>query len=158
MMNKSRPRSITHGSFSIERVYEGATPARVFEAFAKLDVKERWFHGPAEWDKVPTTMDFRPGGHETRGGGPKGGVKHRFEGTYYDIVENERMVYAYEMYFDDVRISVSLATIELAPAGKHGTKLTMTEHGAFLDGYDDAGQREKGTKGLLEMLGAFLAH
>lgn len=152
----TKQRSITHGTFRIERVYDNATPARVFAAFATLDVKNRWFHGPSDWEHE-SKMDFRVGGHETRASGPRGGTKHRFESTFYDIVENERMIYAYEMHFDAVRISVSLATIELAPAGKNGTKLTMTESGAFLDGFDDAGSREQGTKGLLDLLGAFLA-
>jgi hypothetical protein len=33
---------------------------------------------------------------------------------------------------------------------------TFVEQGAFLDGYDDAGQREHGTNMLMEQLGAFL--
>jgi hypothetical protein len=37
-----------------------------------------------------------------------------------------------------------------------GTKLVVTEQGAFLDGYDDAGSREKGTGFLLDRLGASL--
>jgi hypothetical protein len=37
-----------------------------------------------------------------------------------------------------------------------GTRLTVTEQGAFLDGYDDAGSREHGTGALLDALGASL--
>jgi uncharacterized protein YndB with AHSA1/START domain len=70
-------------------------------------------------------------------------------------VVNQRLVYVYEMRQDDRKISVSLATIELAPAGK-GTRLKITEQGAFLDGYDDAGSREHGTGLLLDRLGASL--
>jgi hypothetical protein len=33
----------------------------------------------------------------------------------------------------------------------------VTEQGAFLDGYDDAGSRERGTNQLLDMLGASLS-
>ncbi len=54
------------------------------------------------------------------------------------------------------KLSVSLATIELTPAGK-GTRLVLTEQGAFLDGYDDNGSRERGTNELIEKLGAWLA-
>jgi hypothetical protein len=36
------------------------------------------------------------------------------------------------------------------------TTLTVTEQGAFLDGYDDAGAREQGTGHLLDALGASL--
>lgn len=68
---------------------------------------------------------------------------------------NERLVYAYEMHIDDRKISVSLATIELKAVGV-GTRLAVTEQGAFLDGYDDAGSREHGTGLLLDKLGASL--
>jgi len=75
----------------------------------------------------------------------------KFDATYYDVIPNERLVYSYEMHLDDRKISVSLATFELKPAGA-GTRLVMTEHGAFLDGYDDAGSREKGSVFLMDAL------
>jgi hypothetical protein len=56
------------------------------------------------------------------------------------------------MHLDDRKISVSLATFELKPEGS-GTRLVMTEQGAFLDGYDDAGSREQGSNFLLDALG-----
>jgi hypothetical protein len=56
---------------------------------------------------------------------------------------------------DDKRISVSLATIEIEPSGD-GTRLTYTEQGAFLDGHDDSGSRERGTRDLLDNLDAEL--
>jgi uncharacterized protein YndB with AHSA1/START domain len=59
------------------------------------------------------------------------------------------------MHIADKRISVSLATVELTPKDG-GTRLTFTEQGAFLDGYDDAGSRERGTGLLLDQLGAAL--
>ena len=49
------------------------------------------------------------------------------------------------MHLDERRISVSLTTIEFfAVAG--GTRLVLTEQGAFLDGYDDIAGREEGTR------------
>ena len=74
---------------------------------------------------------------------------------YLDIVENARIIYAYDMFEAEKKLSVSLATFELAPAGK-GTRLTLTEHGAFLDGHEDPAQREHGTRWLLEKLGETL--
>jgi hypothetical protein len=50
---------------------------------------------------------------------------------------------------------VSLATLQLVSAGG-STTLKVTEQGAFLDGYDDAGAREHGTGLLLDALGASL--
>jgi uncharacterized protein YndB with AHSA1/START domain len=147
-------RSVTHGSFTIERTYDAA-PADVFHAFADEEAKSRWFTGPEEWTSGPHEFDFRVGGRERSSGGPKGGPIHRFDCIYQDIVPNERIIYTYDMHLDDARISVSLAVIQFAKAGA-GTKLTLTEHGAFLDGYDDVGSRERGTHGLLDALGASL--
>jgi hypothetical protein len=50
---------------------------------------------------------------------------------------------------------VSLATFELRADGE-GTLLVMTESGAFLDGYEDAGSRERGSALLLDALGRWL--
>jgi hypothetical protein len=60
------------------------------------------------------------------------------------------------MHQGDKKISVSLATWELAPADAQKTILKVTEQGAFLDGYDDAGSREQGTGHLLDALGKSL--
>jgi uncharacterized protein YndB with AHSA1/START domain len=100
-------------------------------------------------------MEFRVGGGDRVTGGPKGGVTSRFECHYYDIVPNERIIYSYEMHLDDTKISVSLATLEFKREG-NGTRFVMHEDGAFLDGYDDAGGRERGSQGLVEQLGAYL--
>jgi uncharacterized protein YndB with AHSA1/START domain len=102
-------------------------------------------------------MDFRVGGRETSRGGPKGGPVHAFDALYYDIVPNERIVFAYDMHLDDLRISVSLATIELKPEG-NGTRLILTEQGAYLDGHDKPAMRQSGTEELLDQLGAELQH
>ena len=100
-------------------------------------------------------MDVRPGGRERVKGRWASGTVSTFDAIYHDVVANERLVYGYEMHLDDRKISVSLATLELQPAGTQ-TRLVVTEQGAFLDGYDDAGSREHGTGFLLDRLGASL--
>jgi len=52
---------------------------------------------------------------------------------------------------DGQQISVSLATVVFRPEGT-GTRLTLTEQGVFLDGYDHPGQREQGTSSLMDAL------
>jgi hypothetical protein len=47
-------------------------------------------------------------------------------------------------------------TLEIEPAGVGRTKLKICEQGAFLDGYDDGGSHERGTRGLLDQLGVSL--
>ena len=147
-------RSARHSTFVIERTYD-ALPARVFAAFAEREAKARWFIGPDDWTRGAHELDFREGGRERLSGGPPSGPVHRFDALYHDIVPNERIVYSYEMHLDATRISVSLASIELRPAGA-GTHFVVTEQGVFLDDFDDPAVREHGTRELLDALGAFL--
>jgi uncharacterized protein YndB with AHSA1/START domain len=147
---KPKSRSITHGTFTLERTFPNATPARVFAAFTP-EGKAKWFGPSSEWQELKKEMDFRVGGRELVVGKHGNGMVSSFDCRYYDIVENERLVYAYEMHIDDAKISVSLATIEIKADGAN-THLTMHEDGAFLDGYDDNGSRMKGTEGLLDQL------
>lgn len=148
-------RSVVHDTFVLERHYPSA-PARVFAAFADADQKARWFHGPDEWPGSQWAMDFRVGGVETSRGADDTGMVHSFVGHYIDIVPTSRIVYTYEMSMDDVRTSVSITTIEIIPDGT-GSHLIFTEQGTFLDGHDRAGEREHGTVGLLDALGATLS-
>lgn len=147
-------RNITHGAFSLERTYD-VPRERVYAAFATLEGKEAWFGGGDEQTIVERTFDFREGGTERAVGKWKNGTVSEFDARYFDIVPNERIVYAYEMHLNGVKISVSLATIEFKAAGS-GTRLLLSETGAFLDGYDDAGSREHGTNFLMDRMGASL--
>jgi len=144
-------RSIRHATFVIERNFD-APPARVFNAFADRAAKDRWFQGPEGWERGERQFDFRVGGRERSSGGPKGGPVHTFNACYQDIVPNERIVYTYDMHFDDKRTSVSLTTVELKPAGS-GTRMVFTEQGVFLNGHGDAEERERGSRWLMDKLG-----
>ena len=147
-------RAVTHHTFTIERSL-AASREQVFTAFADRKSKGRWFIGPDEWKKSNHKLDFRVGGRESVSGGPPGGPVHKFDATYQDIVPNERIIYAYEMHLDDTRISVSLATFEFVTEGA-GTRLKLTEQGAYLDSFDKPELREHGTRELLDKLEAEL--
>jgi len=144
-------RNVTHATFTIERTYD-ASPEYVFKAWSDPAIKARWFKGPEDWSQDHYSLDFRVGGRESDAGTQPGGPTHRYNALFWDIVPNARIVTTYEMHLDDVRISVSLGTLELKPEG-NGTRLIYTEQGAYLDGYDDAGAREHGTGELLDALG-----
>ena len=148
------PRSVVHATFCIERTYPAA-PALVFKALTDPAAKAKWFKGGNGYTLLSREMDVRPGGREHVKGRWETGVVSTFDAVYHDVVADERIVYAYEMHLDDRKISVSLTTLELKPAGT-ATRLVMTEQGAFLDGYDDAGSRENGTNLLLDALGQSL--
>jgi len=150
-MTVASQRSVQHATFVIEREF-AYPPARVFAAWADPKAKEKWFGGPSgQWTPLERQMEFRIGGRERAKGRWAGGRVTDFQAVYHDIVPDQRIVYSYAMHVDEKRISVSLATIEFAPSGK-GTKLILTEQGAFLDGYDDAGSRERGTGALMDAL------
>jgi uncharacterized protein YndB with AHSA1/START domain len=145
-------RSTVHSTFALERTY-AAAPARVWQTWADPAEKRRWF-GPPEPAKPEHDLDFRVGGLEHMTVQSPAGV-YRFIARFQDIVEGERFVHTYEMYLDDARISVSVATVAFeAVAG--GTKLTMTEQGVFLDGLDTPAAREHGTRELLDILATHL--
>ena len=152
-------RSVIHDTFAIERSYP-AIPSRVFAAFTSADAKSNW-----KWPDRLTgddgaaaaELDFRIGGRE-RFGFKRHGTAFRYDARYYDIVPDQRIIYSYEFYADDARISVSVATIEFVKYGD-GTALTWTEQGAFLDGFagDEApGLRREGTVIILDHLPGYL--
>ena len=148
-------RSVVHASFHLERRYN-APVERVWKALTDEAAKQKWFGGPPDqWDPIERYMDVREGGQERAKGRWESGVVSTFDAIYHDVVPHERLVYSYVMHLDDRKISVSLATMQLKREDE-GTKLMVTEQGAFLDGYDDAGSREHGTGYLLDRLGASL--
>lgn len=153
-MTRDGARSVAHGEFHLERVYD-APVARVWQALTEAEAKAKWFAGTVGWTPLERQMDVWVGGRERLKGRWESGLVTTFDAVYQDVVPQERLVYCYQMFLDDRKISVSLATLELQPAGQ-GTRLKVAEQGAFLDGYDDAGSRERGTAHLLDALGASL--
>ena len=153
-------RSVVHASFTITRQWK-ASPARVFAAFADEKQKDKWFAGPGSWTMVERSFDFREGGVETLTGKWNTGRVTRFHCVYRDIVpptatESGRIIYSYNMFVDEKKISVSQSAIEIYPDGD-GAKFVLTEYGDYLDGYDDAGSREHGTNALMDALGKSLS-
>jgi uncharacterized protein YndB with AHSA1/START domain len=144
---------VTHETLVVERTYD-ASQARVFRAFADPAVKARWFGAADDWSGPENVFDFQVGGREHHRSTMAGRL-HTFESRFWDIVPDQRIVFSYDMIVDEVRISVSLATVELKAAGT-GTRLVYTEQGAFLDGFDMPLSRQDGTGGLLDALGAEL--
>jgi len=146
-------RSVIHSTFDLKRTYP-VSRDKVFSAFADESKKRQWAYGAPEGAH---TLDFRVGGSErVEMPGPGGGT-FKYVGTYYDIVENERIVYAYTFDMGAGTSGVTLTTVELADAEDGGTHLKFTEQGAYLDGFDGPKFWEAGTTSLLDRLGQSLA-
>jgi uncharacterized protein YndB with AHSA1/START domain len=142
--------TVTLDTFAIERTYD-VPVAQVFQAWADPIQKARWFAGSADALGAGYELDFRVGGREFNRGGPPGGPVYTYESQFRDIVPEQRIIYTYEMYADETRISVSVATVQFGSQDAT-TQLVLTEQGVFLDGHDTVAQREEGTRSLLDSL------
>ena len=106
-------RSTEHGTIVIERSYP-APPPRVFAAWASMRGEVEVVRAAgARPDGLE--LDFRIGGAERFDAEGPDGARYTYLALYQDIVLDERIVYTYEMYRDDDRISVSVSTVELEP-------------------------------------------
>ena len=153
--------TVIHDTFTIERTYPVA-PEKVFAALTSAEAKSIWGDtGNLESVDVEDDLsefDFRVGGRE-KFGVKMDGTAFRYDALYYDIVPDGRIVYTYEMYANDQRISVSVVTIQFAEINE-GTAFTYTEQGTYLDGIDGVeapNLREEGTTQMIENLRDFLS-
>ena len=146
-------RSAQHGTIRLERRYKAA-PARVFAAWAEPKARAKW-DVPGRWVIAEQSFDFREGGHELKRFGPKDDPRFLTDKVYRDIVPDRRIVFSYVLTARDVPISVSLTTVELAPDGQ-GTRLLLVEQIVFLDGNDNAANREEGLSSMLDKIGELL--
>jgi len=133
-----------HRTLTIERHFQ-APLSRVFNAWAIAEQKRQWFACHEDWVPLEFRLDFRAGGSESSRVASTDGVVHAYQARYIDLVENERIIYAFDMMLDDVRISVSLATVTFTPEPA-STKMSFVEQVVFLDGYGDNGSRLMGTE------------
>src|SRR4029079_1343654 len=164
--------NVTHATFTLERSYP-VPPARVFAAWAEPAAKASWFtpgpgfghaldfriggreeatRGPGRRPGIGHELDFRIGGREVATGGPDGGPVMTFETFYRDIVPDQRIVYTSTLSTETDLMTVSLTTVEFTPGADGGTRLVLTEQGAFLDGREQPAWREQGTADQLEAL------
>lgn len=145
---------VEHSHFTIERAIE-APVDKVWLAWTDPKAKATWFNAGADVEEKIRETDFRVGGQDRLMGKWKSGMTSDFTNTYLDIAPNERIIYTYWMRLDAKLISFSLATVEFIAKGKDSI-LKITEQGAFVDGYEDKGSREHGTRWLVEKLAAYI--
>jgi uncharacterized protein YndB with AHSA1/START domain len=146
-------RSAQHGTIRLERRFK-APPARVFAAWAEPEARAKW-DVPGRWIIAEQTFDFREGGRELKRFGPRDDPRFVADTLYLDLVPPHRIVFSYAMTSHGTPISVSLTTIEISPDGGD-THLLLTEQIVFLDGNDNAANREEGLASMLDKIGETL--
>lgn len=147
-MSKQPP--VTHASFTIERSYP-VPPAMVFQAFRDPAAKRRWLIEGEGFTIESYEPGFGIGAFERSRFRFQGGPIITNDTVFLDMQEGARLTYAYSMTFDGQPMSSSLVTVLFEAAAK-GTRLIVTEQGAYLPGFDDVAGRERGTRELLDAL------
>lgn len=122
--------------FTLERTFK-APVSKVYNAFKDFDLKCKWFVAPPGYELAERSLDFRVGGKEIMRGQFPSGKKTSYDATFYDIVENERIIYAYDLLINDERFSVTLATISFWEEGGQ-THMTFTEQNAYVNAPENA--------------------
>lgn len=148
-------RSTIHDTFTLTRRLP-ASPARVWDAYADPAKKKAWFTSAPGGVTAHYSLEFREGGSESWSGTFGDSPVIELDARYIDVVPETRIIISYAMKIGGNRISVSTQTTEMRPDGD-GTLLTLTEYGAYLDGFDDPGLRVSGTEDLLRRLEEFVA-
>ena len=144
-----------HDTFTIERTLR-ACRAHVFAAWRLPELKRRWFveqEGPGA-SGGDYALDFRVGGWETSRfelrEGPGAG-EHRKQAVFLEIVDEERIVYAYTMAMNGRVHSASLVTVAFSD-DSGGTRMVFTEQGAYFPPSDGVTGRRHGWEALLDRL------
>jgi uncharacterized protein YndB with AHSA1/START domain len=143
-------RSVTHDTVVVRRRY-GAAVERVYRAWTDPAALQRWYvPGDARWSAKILAHDFRVGGANRITFGPP---EESFveDSHYVDIVPNRRICYAMSIARGDVRITVSMVTVELAAHGT-GCDVQVTDQMAILDGGEAVADRERGWGETLDKL------
>ncbi len=105
-------------------------------------------------------FDFHVGGREHFTDPMPDGRVFGYDAHYQEIVPGQRIVFAYTVDFDQIRISASLVTVEITPTSTsegERTRLLYTEQTVYLDGGDTPADREHGTRLELDKLDVALS-
>ncbi|MCD2515705.1 SRPBCC family protein [Massilia sp. G4R7] len=153
--------AVQFDTFTMEREF-GASPARVYAAFADPRRKRQWFAESDNHTVEAFAMQFEVGGRESasyrfNAGSPFAGVLLESDGVYLDLVPDQRIVSAATMAIGGRRISASVHTFEFSPAPGGGTRLRFTHQAAFFEGADGPDMRRAGWQQLLDQLQAAVA-
>ncbi len=137
---------------TLTRVFK-APRSLVFQMWADANHKSQWWR-PKSFKLVDAAENFRPGGDWMSVMEAPSGNRYRMEGTYKEIVENERIVFSHYWVEDGERGPMTLITVtfEYDP---DGTRLTFTQ--ALIANEADRDDQQGGWAEFLDLLGETLA-
>jgi len=143
-------RSVIHDTVVVRRVYEAGVE-RVYRAWTDPALLQRWYTpGDDAWSAKIVDCDVRVGGGKRLIFGPPHET-YVEDCHYVDIVPNRRICYAMSIARGDVRITVSMVTVELTP-DRGRCAVQVTDQMAILEGGDTAKDRERGWGETLDKL------
>ena len=103
---------MAHDTFVIERIYP-VPVSQVFGAWADPVSRPAGSPAPPMHSEPATTSTSGSEAVRSIGAG-LGGPVYSYQSEFHDIVPERRIIYTYEMYADETRISVSVATVNSA--------------------------------------------
>ena len=146
-------RSVTHASFTVERP---TTRRRIGCSGHGPIQRPRPDGSPVPPNGTRSSSHGLPGGRSRhQPGRAAGGPIHTYEARYHDIVPDQRIITTYEMYMDETRSSVSVATLELEPEGK-GTHLPTPSRAPSWTDSTRSRRASRAPRDLLDALGRAL--
>jgi uncharacterized protein YndB with AHSA1/START domain len=135
----------------MERTYNAAR-ARVFKAWADVDVRTRWSTPAAHMSIIYEAADFRVGGRDVSRCIEPGTADYVANVYYLDIRDDQRIVFAEDVSHGDRRQSAALISVELTSKGD-ATHLLLTMQ---IASFDDTGMEagyQMGWNAALDNLG-----
>ncbi|HEY3332538.1 MAG TPA: SRPBCC domain-containing protein [Capsulimonadaceae bacterium] len=141
----------------LSREYHCA-PAAVFRAWGDVEAKRKWFVGPDKWVETGRSVDLREGGVETMTGNFDGRMTTEYTGHFYDVQENKRIGYSFEVRLGGEIYSISTVVVEFTETAV-GTRMTYHEQLAVFSGQtveESRANRIIGTQAHFDRLEGYL--
>ena len=147
-------RSVVHAIFTVERTYD-APVERVWRALSNEAAKAKWFGGAEDESGRRSSVSWifaKAAANGPRDGGPAGSSRLSTPSIRISSRTSASSTPT-RCTSTNGRFPSRSQPCSSWRSGPGRTTLKVTEQGAFLDGFDDAGGREHGTGYLLDKLG-----
>lgn len=142
--------AIQHDTLVLSHDYP-VSPARLFRAWSNAEARKEWDVIGADVVVIEHSQTFEVGGTEITRYGPTGNACFYSEGTFKQIIPDQRVVETGSFHVDGKMIAASVVTLEFLEA-PGGTRLKLTDQSVYFDQADGLGDRRKGWSDILTKL------